>query len=394
VTVGVRATGQARSSRPGTIYDRWGVRPVINANATLTALGGSLMPEVVSSAMVEASKAFVDMFELQEAVSRRIAELTRNEAALVVSGASAGILVSALAAMTGQDMNAVAVLLEHGAGRLPRTEFIMHRSHRIAYDNVIRLAGGGVVEIGNAMQTFDWELEGAITDRTAAIVYVAGVHLAAAALPLAKVTGIAAAHEIPVIVDAAAQLPPRENLWRFAEEGADLVLFSGGKELRGPQSSGLILGRAKWIEACRLHAAPLQRFGRPAKVSKEDIVGLAVALEWWMEQDLDAVSRRVEATTAWWIDELSTVPGVSARRDYPGQAGRPSPRALIEWGETIRLSAREVATALRSGDPSVDVDVTGDRGVLLAADLLEPGDAEIVASRLRQVLETGAGGDR
>jgi L-seryl-tRNA(Ser) seleniumtransferase len=368
-----------------------GVRPVINANATLTALGGSLMPEVVTNAMVEASKAFVDMFELQEAVSRRIAALTRNEAALVVSGASAGLLVSALAAMTRQDMSALAVLLEHGAGRMARNRFVMHRPHRTPYDNVIRLAGGEIDEIGNAFQTFPWELEAAITDRTAAVVIVAGAHLEGTTLPLTSVTAIAGARGIPVIVDAAAQLPPRENLWRFAEQGADLVLFSGGKELRGPQSSGLILGRAEWIEACKIHAAPLQRFGRPAKVGKEEMVGLLAAVEWWLEQDLDKIRRRVEATTAAWLADLSTIPGVSARRDYPGQAGRPSPRALVEWDPQVAPGATHLAKALRDGDPSIDVAVAGEYGLWLSADLLDDDAAAVVAEALRRHLGAGPG---
>lgn len=389
-----RAASHARARHAETIYERWGVRPIINANATLTSLGGSIMPEVVTSAMVEASTTFVDMFELQDAVSRRIAALTRNEAALVVSGASAGLLVSALASMTRQDMTALAVLLEHGARPLGRNEFVMHRSHRIPYDNVIRLAGGDVVEIGNALQTFAWELEAAITDRTAAVVYVAGAHLASAALPLRTVTEVAAAHDVPVIVDAAAQLPPRENLWRFAEQGADLVLFSGGKELRGPQSSGLILGRSEWIEACKLHAAPSQRFGRPAKVGKEEMVGLATAVEWWMARDLEAAARRIEETTAWWVDELSRIPGVSARRDFPSEAGRPLPRALIEWDALTAGPALEVAAALREGDPSIDVAIAGDRAVWLNAELLGPGEAETVVSLLRRVLASSGGGDQ
>jgi L-seryl-tRNA(Ser) seleniumtransferase len=362
---------------------------VINANATLTALGGSLMPQPVISAMVEASKVFVDMFELQDAVSARIAELTRNEAALVVSGASAGILVSALATMTRNDMSAVAHVLEHRAERLPRRHFIMHRSHRIPYDNVINLAGGDIVEIGNAIQTFPWELEAAIDEHTAAIVYVAGVHLEGAAIPLRSVAAIAAAHGVPVIVDAAAQLPPRENLWRFSEQGADMVLFSGGKELRGPQSSGLILGRAEWIEACKLHAAPVQRFGRPAKVGKEEMVGLAAAVEWWLEQDLDEARRRIEETTATWVESLSSLPGVEARRDYPSEAGRPLPRALIEWDATTAPPATDVVRALRAGDPSVDVAIAGERAVWLNAELLVPGEAEIVASCISH--ELGAG---
>ncbi|MEX1125088.1 MAG: hypothetical protein WEE53_05430 [Acidimicrobiia bacterium] len=367
-------------------YESLGVLPLINANGTMTALGGSKMPTQVLAAMEQASQHFVDMFELQRAVSEQIASLTRNEGALVVAGASAGLLVSSLAAMTGTDMRAVARLEEHGGDGLDHNEIIMHRAHRIPGDNVITLAGASIVEIGNVMETEMWELEGAITERTAALVYIAGSHLQEGALPLTDVTATLGPMGIPVIVDAAAQLPPRDNLWRYTEEGADMVLFSGGKELRGPQTSGLILGRRDWIDACAVHIGPLPRLARPAKVGKEEMVGLLTALEIWMEEDLDARLRRIEEVTAWWVDYFGDVPGVVVTREYPGESGRPLPRALLRWPAELGLSATKVSQLARTGDPGIDLAVAGPGSIWLSAEVLDPGEEALVATRIREIL--------
>ncbi|MGH2616323.1 MAG: DegT/DnrJ/EryC1/StrS family aminotransferase, partial [Thermomicrobiales bacterium] len=198
------------------VYDRLGVRRVINADATLTRLGGSLMSPDVLDAMQNAAGSFVDMHELQHVVGRRLAELTRNEAAYVATGAAAGIVLATLGAMTGGDRETIARYVE--TGEAPRDEVIVHRVHRIPYDPAIRLAGSRIIDVGNRLQTFPWELEAALSPRTAMIFYAAGDHLASGALPLDQTIDIAHAHGIPVVVDAAAQLPPTENLWRFTRE--------------------------------------------------------------------------------------------------------------------------------------------------------------------------------
>src|SRR5918997_4122241 len=171
------------------VYDRLCMRRVINADATLTRLGGSLMPSHVLEAMREAASSFVDMYELQQVVGRRLAELTRNDAAYVSTGAASGLVLATLAAMTEGDLPTIAHLIE--TGEAPKDEVIIHRAHRIPYDPAIRLAGARIVEIGNRLQTFSWELEGAISSRTAMVFYSAGVHLANGALPLAETVEIA-----------------------------------------------------------------------------------------------------------------------------------------------------------------------------------------------------------
>lgn len=368
-------------------YASLGLRRVINADARLTRLGGSLMPDEVLAAMAEAATSYVDMHELQAAVGRRLAELTRNEAAFVSTGAAAGIVLATMACMVGTDLPAVARLLE---GQPPaKREVIIHRAHRIPYDPAVMLAGGRLVEIGNAIQTFSWELEGAITERTAMVLYVAGSHLAAAALSLPETIAVAHAHGVPVVVDAAAQLPPVENLWRFTvAEGADLAIFSGGKELRGPQASGLIVGREELIAGCRVHGSPHQRLGRPMKIGKEEMAGLLAAVERYLGLDHPSRMAGFETTVQRWIAALDRRPGVTARRDFPNEAGQPVPRALIAFdAEVTGITGTEMHRRLWLGDPAIAVDLAAPDAISMAPDCLDGADAEIVVHQIDAILD-------
>ncbi|MDW8058604.1 MAG: aminotransferase class V-fold PLP-dependent enzyme [Thermomicrobium sp.] len=380
-----------------TWYERLGVRRVINADARLTRLGGSIMPPEVVEAMAEAARWYVDIDELQRAVGRRLAELTRNEAAYVTSGAAAGLTLATLACVTGPDP----VRIARHLALFPATEgfpdeVVIHAAHRIPYDPAVRLAGVRLVSIGTVLKTEPWELEAALTERTAAVLYVAGAHLSRGALPLARVVEIAHASGVPVIVDAAAQLPPVENLWTFTRElGADLAIFSGGKDLGGPQSTGLIVGRADLVEAIHLHGAPNQRLGRPFKVSREEIVGLLAAVERYLRLDHDARRRACEATIAQWIDALRDLPGVRVFRIFPNEAGQPLPRLGVEPDPTrCRLTARELRDRLWDGDPRIAVSLHDDRYISLTAETLEPGEAELVVERLRRLLGDAAAASR
>ncbi len=367
-------------------YEALGVRRVINADARLTRLGGSLMPPEVVAAMAEAAAGYVDMHELQLAVGRRQAELTRNEDAFATVGAAAGLVVATLACTVGSDLRAVARMLE---GHPPaKNEVIVHRAHRIPYDPAVLLAGARIVEVGNALQTFPWELEAAISERTAMLLYVAGEHLAGAALPLPETVAIARARGVPVVVDAAAQLPPPENLWHFTrEEGADLAVFSGGKELRGPQSSGLIVGRAELIEGCRVHGSPHQRLGRPLKVGKEEMMGLLAAVERYLRLDHAARMAGFEATVAGWVAAFDGRRGVSASREFPNEAGQPVPRARIAFDPAATdLTGSEVQRRLWEGEPAVAVAVAGPDAVSLTPDCLDGDDEAVVTARLEAIV--------
>jgi uncharacterized pyridoxal phosphate-dependent enzyme len=363
------------------IYGRLGLRRVINADATLTRLGGSLMSDEVLDAMREAAASFVDMHELQRQVGRRLAELTGNEAAYVSTGAAAGIVLATLAAMTGGDLPTIARLIE--TGEAPRDEVIVPRAQRIPYDPAIQFAGARIVEIGNRLQTFPWELEAAITPRTAMVFSVAGEHLTKGSLALSETVEIAHSRGVPVVVDAAAQLPPTDNLWRFTREfGADLVIFSGGKDLRGPQASGLIVGTEAMISAVAVNGTPHQRLARAMKVGKEEMIGLLVAVERYVATDWRARARRDEETVARWVEWLDRLPGLSARRQFPNEAGQPTPRCRLTFAPETRLSGADAARLLWDGDPRIAVAVEEPDAISFTPELLEEGEEAILLSRI------------
>jgi uncharacterized pyridoxal phosphate-dependent enzyme len=367
-----------------TTYDKLGVRRVINASATLTRLGGSRMPAPVVEAMASGADAFVDLVELHRRAGERIAELTRNEACYVASGAAAGIALAVAACMTGTDPARVA-RLPRPAGERP--EVIVHRSQRNGYDHAARMTGARLVEIGMAHTTQPWELEAAIGPRTACVLYFAGAHYATGALPLEHVVRVARERGVPVLVDAAAQIPPIANLWRFTREiGADAAIFSGGKGLRGPQSSGLVLGRRDIVEACHLNGSPNHSLGRPMKVGKEELLGIVAAVEWSLAQDEAATLAGYEAAVARWLDGLRGIPGVSAERGYPSEAGQPHGRAIVRLAPPCPLSRDALIAALWDRDPRVAVSPIGEDGIALNPQTLEPGEDELVLDALLTLL--------
>ena len=368
----------------GAIYRRIGVEPIVNGATTMTYLGGSLMPPEVVEAMRQASECFVDLFELQAVVGRRIAELTRNEAAFVSGGAAAGLVLSAVACIAPDLANGVRRPADL-EGR-PR-EFLIQGVHRIPYDPAIELAGGRLVEIGSPLGTTEADLQRAISPATAGVVYAAGAHLADGALPLETVVRIAHARDIPVIVDAAAQLPPVENLWAFTAAGADVVLFSGGKGLCGPASTGLVLGRARYVHRIAAHAAPHQRIGRPMKVGKEDLIGILAAVEWYLAQDHEAVARRYEAMVEHVVAWAHRRTDINAMRESLGQAGQPTPRARLTLAPTLAPRRDDMLASLRVETPRVELLPAGDDGFFLAPETLVPGEETVVTRRLAEVLE-------
>ncbi|HLK55205.1 MAG TPA: aminotransferase class V-fold PLP-dependent enzyme [Chthonomonadaceae bacterium] len=366
------------------VYRELGLRPIINACATLTKLGGSLMPPEVTAAMEEASRCFVDLNELQQRVGAEIAALTHNEAAYVCSGAAAGLTLATAACIAGKDP---AIIAQFPDLTGLKDEVIIHRAHRNGYDHAVRQVGIRVVEIGDSAGTTLQDLERAVSPRTAAMVWFQGAMTGQGDLPLEKMIAVARANGIPVIVDAAAQLPPVSNLWRFTEMGASLAIFSGGKDLRGPQSSGLIVGQRALIESCALNGNPNHSIGRPMKVGKEEMVGLLAAVRRYLSLDHAARERWCEEVVAEWNAALNRLPGVSARRDFPNEAGQPLPRSLV----TIRadeagISRDEVLTQLAAGDPIIAVASSGTDGIYLNPMTLEPGEEQIVLERLQAVL--------
>ena len=256
-------------------YDRLGVKTFINGVGTVTAIGGSIMRPEVVEAMQEASRSYVRLPDLLEKAGQRVAELAGVEAAYITAGAAAGVTISVAACMTGKN-NARIHQLPNTRGM--KDEVIIQVMQRNYFELMIRLAGASLVEIGLANGTQDYHLESAINDQTAAIVHFVAFSLTSD-LPIERVIEIGHKHGVPVIVDAAAEFPPFSALRRWADMGADLTIFSGGKGIRGPQSTGLILGRKDLIEACAMNASPNNGVDRPPKVGKEEIAGVVTALE-------------------------------------------------------------------------------------------------------------------
>lgn len=366
------------------LYEALGVRPVINASATLTRLGGSLMPPEVQAAMAEAARCFVRLDELQQRVGEQIAALTRNEAAYVSAGAAAGLALATAACTAGKDPDAIRQLPDLTG---LKNEVIIHRTHRNGYDHAVRQVGVRVVEIGSPEGTTREELERAISSQTAAIFWFQGAMTGQGDLPLPVVIEVAKARGVPVIVDAAAQLPPVSNLWAFTEMGADLAIFSGGKDLRGPQSSGLILGRRDLIEACALNGNPHHSIGRPMKVGKEEMAGLLAAVQRYLRLDHEARARWCEQVVTDWCVVLNELPGLTARRDFPNEAGQPLPWCLVTIdAQAAGVDAEEVVRRLEAGDPIIATAPAGREALRLNPMTLEPGEERIVLARLVEAL--------
>lgn len=399
------------------IYERLGIRTIINAQGPATRLSGGIMPPEVARAMSEASRHCVDIAELQAAASRIIAEATGAEAGLVTSGAAAGLMLGTAACITGLDPGKM--------NRLPDTtgmkdEVVVARSQRNFYDHAVRAAGARLVEVGIADRFSGagvrdceaWEIADAVTPRTAAVLHVAS-GWSRPALP----ETVAAAHGrgAPVLVDAAAQLPPTGNLRRFIDEGADLVVFSGGKALRGPQASGILCGRrdliaaaalqmldqdtrpelwlppADFIDRTKLPGAPQHGIGRACKVGKEEIVGLLTALRLFIEEDPTTRQARWKTLMSGLASALDGLPNCrvalvadSAHDDMP----------LVELTLDRRASNRsalELARELQTGDPAIYVNAGRlDDGVLRFGPMcLEEADPPRIAARLRALLAGG-----
>ncbi len=372
----------APAERQTDIYARLGVRTIINARGATTAVGGTLPPPEVMAAMAEAAKAFVVLEELNAKVGEKIAAVTGAEAGYVTCGSAAGMLLAAAACITGTDIVRIR--------RLPDTtgmpdEIIVHRAHRINYDQMFRAPGAKLVEIGIPSATERWEYEAAFTARTAAVAFVDSPSIGPGALDFGTVIEVAHAHNVPVIVDAASTLPPVSHLTRWIAGGADLVIYSGGKGIRGPQDSGLLAGRADLIAAAKMNGNPNAAIGRAAKVSKEAMVGLAVALDRFITHDHDAEFAAHRAQAELIAHELADFPNAECAVIADPER-YPMPLAVIRPVDGA-WSAPAVRATLAAGDPGIFVNVELG-GIGINTHCLRDGDAEQIATRLRTLLRT------
>ncbi len=333
------------------LYDELELPRVINACATVTFLGGSRMPPEVLAAMHDAAQNFVNMPELQRKLGEKIAAMTHNEAAYIATGAAAGIVLAIAACMTRGDATAMQVL-PHTEGL--RNEVLLFKSQNIGYSFAVRQTGAKMFLLGDGERVTEQELRDAITEKTAAFIWFQGTFCGRGDLPLAHVIEICDAHGVPVLVDAAAQLPPMENFWNFTQMGATAAIFSGGKDLRGPQASGLVVGKRWLIEAIRPLGNPNAGIGRPMKVGKEEMAGLYAAVKRYLALDHSARREHDECVVADWNAAFNQLPGVTARRSFPNEAGQPLPRCEVIIGPGARLSQNALLLALRAGIPSIE----------------------------------------
>ena len=369
------------------LYGTIGVRPVIHMGGTTTRFGGTVIRPEAKAAMEAASGALVDMNELNVKAGQAIARMLGAEAAVVTSGAAGALLLQAAAVIAGTDPAKIA--------RLPDTdgmknEIIMQRAHRMGYDQCFRAAGGRIVEVGFGNSTEEWQMEDAIGENTAAVAHIVSPSNGGRGLSFPKALEIAHRNGVPIIVDAASMLPPRDNLFKFANAGADLVCYSGGKGIRGPQGTGILLGRADLVEAARLNASPHAAIGRTSKVSKEEIMGLIAAVDAFLKGDEEAEMATYRRRCEELIDHLAEVPGIRATVEHD-EFVYTIPEAVVRFDSSwTGRSADEIVEALREGDPPIYArTIEPEEGLLLNP--FNPTDEEIqvVGRRVREELVDG-----
>lgn len=367
-------------------YQELGVRKLINAAGTYTMVGGSRMSEETLAAMAEAARNHVVLKELQEKVHERLASITRNEAAFVTNGAAAALHIagaSCIARLYGRPFASLS------PEQIARSEIVIHRAHRNPYDWGVRLLNARIVEIGfpnMILPTVEDDLEYSITENTAAIFYFfmpPGGWVAKGALSLEATLRVAARRGVPVVVDAAAQLPPTENLWRITGEGADVCIFSGGKDLRGPQASGLMVGKKEIFEWIAKTAFPTYGVGRMFKVGREEIVGLLSAVEQYVAMDSSARLRWAEERIERAVREFEGNGNVSIQRVYPNEAGQPFPQMLFSFA--VPGCAEEALRLLREGDPSIFTMAADGQSVFVNPMTLRDEEIDVVLSRMREI---------
>jgi L-seryl-tRNA(Ser) seleniumtransferase len=366
----------AAARRAGRDYFReLGVRPFINAAGTYTAMTASLMPPEVMEAIQYASKQYVMLDELHDRVGQRIATLLRCEAAMVTSGAASALTLGTAAVLTGTDRQKI-VDLPDLAGM--KSEVIIQKSHRFGYEHAVRNCGVRLVEV----ETRE-DLERAIGEKTAMMLFYNAMNRDGR-IPDEEFAQLGKKHAIPTFNDAAADVPPVDNFWKYTNMGFDLVAFSGGKGIRGPQSAGLLLGRKALIEAARLNAPPNgNTVGRGMKVNKEEMLAMLVALELFLEKDHAREDREFERRAEVVRRAASAVPGVTAEVFVPPIANH-VPHVRVSCADEATATA--AVKALRDGEPSIATRSEGN-ALVVGVWMLRAGEEKVVARRLRQVLE-------
>lgn len=371
-------------------YDRLGLVPFINAAGTYTILSASIMPDEVQAAVALAAKKPVHLLELQEAAGDYLAKKLRCGGALVTSGASAGLTLGTAACITMGNKDAIINIPTDLSGL--KNEVIVQKAHRYEYDHAMRNCGVKVVDVETIEQ-----YQNAFNEKT-----VMTNFFNAQDAPISREEWIRIAHQhgVPCFNDAAADVPPISNLWNYTQMGFDLVAFSGGKGMRGPQCTGLLLGRKDLIDAARLNNSPNSNaVGRGLKVSKEDIIGMVAAVDWFLSQDDAAMEAEFRKRAGRIAELVRKVPTVETTVFIPPVANH-VPHLLVTYDPArVRTTGLEVMHKMREGQPRIEINPGtggapasaglpgGENTIIVGVWMLQPGEDEVVGRRLREVLQ-------
>ncbi|NII25188.1 aminotransferase class V-fold PLP-dependent enzyme [Pseudoflavitalea sp. X16] len=362
------------------IFKELGVRTFINAAGTYTAMTGSLMHDVVLEAIYDSSKDFCMMDELQDRAGEKIASLVHAEAAVVTSGAFAAMTLGLAGILTGMDLKKVEQL-PHLEGTGMKSEVICQKAHEIVYNHALKNTGCKIIYI----ETIE-ELEKAINEKTA-LLHFLNIEADKGKIVHEEWVAIGRKHGIATSIDIAADVPPLSNLWKFNDMGFSFVAISGGKAIRGPQSAGLLMGKKEIIAAARLHMPPRGfNIGRGMKVNKEEVIGMYVALEKYINQDHDKEWKVWEAAVAHIESAVKQVKGVTTNITVP-PLGNTTPTLEISWDNaTVKLTGKDLQTRLRNATPSIEIGGVRDNSIVVTVWMLKPGQEKIVATRIKEEL--------
>jgi len=384
------ASDHKAAARGVDYYEKLGVEAFINAAGTYTFLTASTMPPEVQAAVALAAKKPVNLMELHEATGKYLAEKLHCGGAMVTSGAAAALTLGTAACITLGDKEAMERIPTDMSGL--KNEVIVQKMHRYEYDHAMRNCGVRVVEVETMEQ-----YKSAFTDKTVMTNYFNAVEA-----PVGREDWIRVAHEhgVPCFNDAAADVPPISNLWNYSKMGFDLVAFSGGKGMRGPQCAGLLLGRKDLIDAARLNNSPNSNtVGRGLKVAKEEIVGMVAAVDWFLSQDDAAMEKEFRQRAQRIADQVAKIPTVKTQIFIPPIANH-VPHLVINYDAArVRTSGREVMKKLREGKPRIELNPATGGGpasaglpsspdtIVVGVWMLQPGEDIVVGRRLREVLQ-------
>jgi len=371
-------SGFGQSGNP---YEELGVTTVINCQGTMTMLGGSLLRPELEAVMAMAGRHFVSIPELEVAAGKRIAEMLKlpgDYTVLVTSGAAAAIESGLAGILTGDNESFIKQIPDLTG---MKSEVIIQKSHRNPFDHQLRNTGIKLIEI----ETRD-QLRQAVNDRTA-MMHFANFANAAGQIKVDEWVKLGKQYKIPCMNDAAADTPPVSHLWDYANMGYDLITFSGGKAIRGPQCAGLLIGRKELVANALLNNSPHEdTIGRSQKVGKEEIIGMVKALEVYLREDHDALAKEWQARLDGIAKQLAKIPGVSTSFFTPDIANH-VPHMQITWDSKISATAEEISKLMRGGKPAIVVAVGEDRpGLAMNSFMLQPGEDKIVAEQLSRVL--------